>query len=129
MLRFRYHLYRSHAPHRGGDFITKRYLTCTTIKKTAYDIDVDDNVKELIIPTDLKMNNTKKSFPSVKKLIIDALVVDIQIPNSLFPNVKNTKKCILKACCRPVFSFFLPCKIRHIKYETRYKNKERKREK
>ena len=75
------------------------------------------------------MNNTKKSFPSVKKLIIDALVVDIQIPNSLFPNVKNTKKCILKACCRPVFSFFLPCKIRHIKYETRYKNKERKREK
>lgn len=98
-------------------------------KKTAYDIDVDDNVKELIIPTDLKMNNTKKSFPSVKKLIIDALVVDIQIPNSLFPNVKNTKKCILKACCRPVFSFFLPCKIRHIKYETGYKNKERKREK
>ena len=97
-------------------------------KKTAYDIDVDDNVKELIIPTDLKMNNTKKSFPSVKKLIIDALVVDIQIPNSLFPNVKNAKKCILKACCRPVFSFFLPCKIRHIKYETRYKNKERKRE-
>ena len=129
MLRFRYHLYRSNAQHRGGDFITKRYLTCTTIKKTAYDIDVDDNVKELIIPTDLKMNNTKKSFPSVKKLIIDALVVDIQIPNSLFPNVKNTKKCILKACCRPVFSFFLPCKIRHIKYETRYKNKERKREK
>ena len=58
-------------------------------KKTAYDIDVDDNVKELIIPTDLKMNNTKKSFPSVKKLIIDALVVDIQIPNSLFPNVKR----------------------------------------
>lgn len=58
-------------------------------KKTAYDIDVDDNVKELIIPTDLKMNNTKKSFPSVKKLIIDALVVDIQIPNSLFPNVKQ----------------------------------------
>lgn len=58
-------------------------------KKTAYDIDVDDNVKELIIPTDLKMNNTKKSFPSVKKLIINALVVDIQIPNSLFPNVKR----------------------------------------
>lgn len=61
-------------------------------KKTAYDIDVDDNVKELIIPTDLKMNNTKKSFLSVKKLIIDALVVDIQIPNSLFPKVKSTKK-------------------------------------
>lgn len=98
-------------------------------KKTAYDIDVDDNVKELIIPTDLKMNNTKKSFPSVKKLIIDALVVDIQIPNSLFPKVKNTKKCILRAGCRPVSSFFLPRKIRHIKYETRYKNKERKREK
>ena len=61
----------------------------SSIKKTAYDIDVDDNVKELIIPTDLKMNNTKKSFPSVKKLIINALVVDIQIPNSLFPNVKR----------------------------------------
>ena len=114
---------------KGVKFYYKEVPDLYHDKKTAYDIDVDDNVKELIIATDLKMNNTKKSFPSVKKLIIDALVVDIQIPNSLFPNVKNTKKCILKACCRPVFSFFLPCKIRHIKYETRYKNKERKREK
>lgn len=26
MLRFRYHLYRSNAPHRGGDFITDKTL-------------------------------------------------------------------------------------------------------
>lgn len=99
-------------------------------KKTAYDIDVDDNVKELIIPTDLKMNNTKKSFPSVKKLIIDALVVDIQIPNSLFPNVKNAKKCILKACCRPVVSFFFPAKsgILNTKQATKAKKGKEKNE-
>jgi len=47
----------------------------------------------------------------------------------LTKKVKSTKKCILKAGCRPVFSFFLPCKIRHIKHETGYKNKERKMEK
>lgn len=74
---------------KGVKFYYKEVPDLYHDKKTAYDIDVDDNVKELIIPTDLKMNNTKKSFPSVKKLIIDALVVDIQIPNSLFPNVKQ----------------------------------------
>lgn len=75
-------------------------------KKTAYDIDVDDNVKELIIPTDLKMNNTKKSFPSVKKLIIDAIVVDIQIPNSLFPKVKSTKKMYTEGMLPACLLFF-----------------------
>lgn len=74
---------------KGVKFYYKEVPDLYHDKKTAYDIDVDDNVKELIIPTDLKMNNTKKSFPSVKKLIINALVVDIQIPNSLFPNVKR----------------------------------------
>ena len=68
---------------KGVKFYYKEVPDLYHDKKTAYDIDVDDNVKELIIPTDLKMNNTKKSFPSVKKLIINALVVDIQIPNSL----------------------------------------------
>ena len=69
---------------KGVKFYYKEVPDLYHDKKTAYDIDVDDNVKELIIPTDLKMNNTKKSFPSVKKLIINALVVDIQIPFLFF---------------------------------------------
>ena len=33
------------------------------------------------------MHNTEKSFKSVKKLVINEGIKDIQIPNSLFPNV------------------------------------------
>lgn len=56
--------------------------------KIVMDIDVADNVKEVEIWHDFRMPDTNKSFPNVEKLIIKEYVIDINIPNSLFPNVK-----------------------------------------
>lgn len=56
--------------------------------KIVIDIDVADNVKEVEIWHDFRMPDTNKSFPNVEKLIIKEYVIDINIPNSLFPNVK-----------------------------------------
>lgn len=54
----------------------------------AIDIDVDDEVKEVVVCYDLIMPDTKKSFPNVESLVIKSNVFEIRIPNSLFPNVK-----------------------------------------
>ena len=54
----------------------------------AIDIDVDDEVKEVVICYDLIMPDSKKSFPNVESLVIKSNVFEIRIPNSLFPNVK-----------------------------------------
>ena len=54
----------------------------------AIDIDVDDEVKEVVIRYDLIMPDSKKSFPNVESLVIKSNVFEIRIPNSLFPNVK-----------------------------------------
>lgn len=54
----------------------------------AIDIDVDDEVKEVVICYDLIMADSKKSFPNVESLVIKSNVFEIRIPNSLFPNVK-----------------------------------------
>lgn len=54
----------------------------------AIDIDVDDEVKEVVVCYDLIMPNSKKSFPNVESLVIKSNVFKIRIPNSLFPNVK-----------------------------------------
>ena len=54
----------------------------------AIDIDVDDEVKEVVVCYDLIMPDSKKSFPNVESLVIKSNVFDIRIPNSLFPNVK-----------------------------------------
>lgn len=54
----------------------------------AIDIDVDDEVKEVVICYDLIMTDSKKSFPNVESLVIKSNVFEIRIPNSLFPNVK-----------------------------------------
>lgn len=51
------------------------------------DIDMDKDVDCLTISNNVKMFNTEKSFKSVKKLVINEIVKNIQIPNSLFPNV------------------------------------------
>lgn len=56
--------------------------------KIVMDIDVADNVKEVEIWHDFRMPDINKSFPNVEKLIIKEYVIDINIPNSLFPNVK-----------------------------------------
>lgn len=54
----------------------------------AIDIDVDDEVKEVVVCYDLIMPDSKKSFPNVERLVIKSNVFEIRIPNSLFPNVK-----------------------------------------
>lgn len=54
----------------------------------AIDIDVDDEVKEVVICYDLIMPDSKKSFPNVESLVIKSNVFEIRIPNTLFPNVK-----------------------------------------
>lgn len=56
--------------------------------KIVMDIDVADNIKEVEIWHNFRMPDTNKSFPNVEKLIIKEYVTDINIPNSLFPNVK-----------------------------------------
>ena len=56
--------------------------------KIVMDIDVADNVKEVEIWHNFRMPDTNKSFPNVEKLIIKEYVNDINIPNSLFTNVK-----------------------------------------
>lgn len=54
----------------------------------AIDIDVDDEVKEVVICYDLIMPDSKKSFQNVESLVIKSNVFEIRIPNTLFPNVK-----------------------------------------
>lgn len=57
----------------------------------AIDIDVDDEVKEVVICYDLIMPDSEKSFPNVESLVIKSNVFEIRIPNSLFPNVKRVQ--------------------------------------
>lgn len=54
----------------------------------AIDIDVDDNVKEVVVCYSMVMADSQKSFPNVESLVIKSNVFEIRIPNSLFPNVK-----------------------------------------
>ena len=51
------------------------------------DIDMNKDVDCLTISNNVKIFNTEKSFKSVKKLVINEGVKNIQIPNALFPNV------------------------------------------
>lgn len=52
------------------------------------DMDVADGVDELTLKYDLCMAESKKSFPDVKRLVIDEMVFRIEMPNTLFPNVR-----------------------------------------
>ena len=52
------------------------------------DMDVADGIKEVTIKYDLLMAESKKSFPDVEKLVIGEEIFSIEIPNTLFPNVK-----------------------------------------
>lgn len=67
------------------DFFTNG-VTCT-------DINVKDTVKQLCFQhmvIDIDRDN-KKVFPSVEEICISPEVVNICIPNRMFPNVKNVK--------------------------------------
>lgn len=53
------------------------------------DMDINPGLTTVQIWHNINMSDTDKVFPDVKELEIMRNVKDIQIPNSLFPNVKN----------------------------------------
>ena len=53
------------------------------------DMDVAAGIDELTLKYDLCMAESKKSFPDVKRLVIDEMVFRIEMPNTLFPNVRH----------------------------------------
>lgn len=55
----------------------------------AIDVDVQPGIEYLILEYGLNMPDSKKSFPDVKCLTIKKDVQRIEIPNTLFPNVKR----------------------------------------
>lgn len=55
----------------------------------AIDIEVQPGIEYLILEYGLNMPESKKSFPEVKYLTIKKGVKSIEIPNTLFPNVKR----------------------------------------
>ena len=59
---------------------------------TCIDIDVKPGVKEvqfLSFFSKYELTDSKKSFPDVRKINICYSVLDIAIPNTLFPNVEE----------------------------------------
>lgn len=67
--------------------MTRKPIFSNLEKQYIIDIDMDKDIDCLVISNNVWMHNTEKSFKSVKKLVINEGVKDIQIPNSLFPNV------------------------------------------
>lgn len=59
------------------------------------DIDVKPGVEEVSFGAsfgrEYLLGACKKAFPDVRKIVIDYSVYDIDIPNTLFPNVKEVK--------------------------------------
>ena len=59
------------------------------------DIDVKPGVEEVSFNAsfgrEYLLGDCKKVFPDVKKIVIDYSVYDIDIPNTLFPNVKEVE--------------------------------------
>ena len=59
------------------------------------DIDVKPGVEEVSFNAsfgrEYLLGDCKKVFPDVRKIVIDYSVYDIDIPNTLFPNVKEVK--------------------------------------
>ena len=53
------------------------------------DMDINPGLTTVQIWHNINMPDTDKVFPDVKELEIMRNVKDIQIPNSMFPNVKN----------------------------------------
>lgn len=55
------------------------------------DMSILDGVEEVELYMDVAMEDTRKYFPDVKKLIVGSGVSMIDIPNSLFPNVRSVE--------------------------------------
>ena len=65
-------------------------MICQMLQKVTgvFDMDIVPGLKEVKIKHNLFMLCCEKSFPDVKKLVIDEDVESIEILNTLFPNVK-----------------------------------------
>lgn len=59
------------------------------LSSEAVDVEVQPGIEYLILEYGLNMPESKKSFPEVKYLTIQKCVESIEIPNTLFPNVKR----------------------------------------
>ena len=72
---------------------TKNGVTYTfetdDLSSEAVDVEVQPGIEYLILEYGLNMPESKKSFPEVKYLTIKKGVESIEIPNTLFPNVKR----------------------------------------
>ena len=55
------------------------------------DMNILDGVEEVELYMDVAMEDTRKCFPDVKKLIVGSGVSMIDIPNSLFPHVRSVE--------------------------------------
>lgn len=55
------------------------------------DMSILDGVEEVELYMDVAMEDTRKCFPDVKKLIVGSGVSMIDIPNSLFPHVRSVE--------------------------------------
>ena len=55
------------------------------------DMNILDGVEKVELYMDVAMEDTRKRFPDVKKLIVGSGVSMIDIPNSLFPNVRSVE--------------------------------------
>lgn len=53
------------------------------------DMDINPGLTTVQIWHNINMPNTDKVFPDVEELVIARNVMDISVPNSMFPNVKN----------------------------------------
>lgn len=71
---------------------TKNGVTYTfetdDLTSEAVDVEVQPGIEYLILEYGLNIPESKKSFPEVKYLTIQKGVKRIEIPNTLFPNVK-----------------------------------------
>lgn len=59
------------------------------LSSEAVDVEVQPGIEYLILEYGLNMPESKRSFPEVKYLTIQKGVESIEIPNTLFPNVKR----------------------------------------
>lgn len=67
----------------------KGVIFACNVEDEAFDIDVKPGIKNVCIWCNLTVDrNSKKSFPDVENLYIAENVSEINIPNTLFPNVK-----------------------------------------
>ena len=63
-------------------------------KECCYDLDIKDDVTELYLMVfDFCLDDNKKQFKNVSKIVILDTCGDLCLPNQMFPNVKEVVSC------------------------------------